>query len=77
VLLIGDHAADRLRVAEVAVSAENTAGNAADAHAAPHLRDSALVMLAEDFEVCHDRSSRLYIGSGVRKQASGNRIPDS
>ena len=54
VLLVGDHAADRLRVAEVAIGAQNAAGDAADAHAAPHLRDGALVMLAENLQVSHD-----------------------
>ena len=53
-VLVGDHAADRLRVAEVAVGAQHAAGDAADAHAAPHLRDGALVMLAVDLEFSHD-----------------------
>src|SRR5262249_18431612 len=53
-LLVGDHAADRLRIAEVAVGAEHAARNAADAHAAPHLLDGALVMLTVDLQVCHD-----------------------
>src|SRR5439155_25628155 len=61
VFLVGDDAADRLRIAEVAVGAEHAARNAADAHAAPHLRDGALVMLTEDLQVRHDRAPlRLY-----------------
>jgi predicted Kef-type K+ transport protein len=54
VVLVGDHAADRLRVAEVAIGAQYAAGHAADAHAAPHLRDGALVMVAVDLEFSHD-----------------------
>jgi len=56
VLLVGDHAADRLRIAEVAVGAEHAARDAADAHAAPHLLDGALVMLTEDLQVRHDQA---------------------
>ena len=53
-ILVGDDAADRLRVAEVAVGAQHAAHHAADAHAAPHLLDGALVVLAEDLQVGHD-----------------------
>ncbi len=53
-ILVGDDAADRLRVAEVSVGAQDAARDAADAHAAPHLRDGALVVLAEDFQIGHD-----------------------
>ena len=53
-VFVGDHAADRLRIAEVAVGAQHAAGHAADAHAAPHLRDGALVMVAVDLEFSHD-----------------------
>jgi hypothetical protein len=54
VLFVGDHAADRLGIAEMAVGAEHAARNAADAHAAPHLLDGALVMLTEYLQVRHD-----------------------
>ena len=50
-LLIGDDAADRLRIAEVPVGAQHAADHAADTHAARHLRLGARIMLAEDFEV--------------------------
>jgi len=63
VLLVGDHAADGLRVAEVAVGAQHAAGDAADAHAAPHLRDGALVMLAEDLQIRHDTLLSAHIGA--------------
>jgi hypothetical protein len=52
-LLIGDHAADRLRVAQMPVGAQHAADHAADTHAARHLRLGARVMLAEDLELCH------------------------
>jgi hypothetical protein len=53
VLLIGDDAADRHGVAEVPVRAQHGAGHAADAHAAVHLRQGALVVLTEDFWFHH------------------------
>src|SRR5215470_16808107 len=61
-LLVGDDAADRLRIAEMAVSAEHAARNAADAHAAPHLLDGALVMLTVNLQVRHDTLLCVYIG---------------
>jgi hypothetical protein len=70
VFLVGDHAAHRLRVAEMAVGAKDAAGDAADAHAAPHLRDGALIMLAEDFQVRHGTLLCAYIGFGTG-QAGG------
>ena len=68
-VLVGDHAADRLRIAEVAVGAQHAAGDAADAHAAPHLRDGALVMLAVDFQIRHDTLLSLML------QVDGLRVP--
>ena len=46
-LLVGDHAADRLRVAEMAVGADHAGDGVADRHAVAHLGDRRLVMLAE------------------------------
>ena len=49
-LLIGDDAADRLGIAEVAVGADHAGHDVADRHAIAHLSDSGFVVLAEDFE---------------------------
>jgi hypothetical protein len=46
--LVGDHAADRLRVAEVAVRAHHPGDRVAHAHAVLHLRDGAVLVLAQD-----------------------------
>jgi len=53
VLLIGDDAADRLGVAEMAVGAQHGAGDAAVLHAASHLLLRARVVFAEDLDVGH------------------------
>ncbi len=56
VVLVGDHAADRVRVAEMGVGAQHSGGHAADLHAAIHLRERALVMPTEDAGLRHGRS---------------------
>jgi hypothetical protein len=53
VLLVGDHAADRLRIAEMSVGTEHAADHAAVLHAAHHLLLGALVMLAENLHFGH------------------------
>src|SRR5437016_13077125 len=52
-LVVSDDAADRLRVAEMAVGAQDTATHATVLHAARHLLLGALVVLAENFRFCH------------------------
>jgi hypothetical protein len=47
-LLIGDHAADRLRIAEMPVGANHAGDGIADRHAIAHLRDRRVIVLAED-----------------------------
>ena len=59
VFLVGDHAADRMGVAEVAVGAQNALHGAADRHAALHLRERLGLMLAVDLDVAHERSCSL------------------
>jgi hypothetical protein len=54
VLLVGDHAANRMRVAEVAVGAQNAFHGAADRHAALHLRERLGLVLTVDFDVAHE-----------------------
>ena len=49
-LLVGDHTADRLGVAEMAVGADHAGHDAADAHAIAHLRDRGFVVVAEYFK---------------------------
>ena len=49
-LLVGDHAADRLRIAEMAVGADHAGDDVADRHAIAHLRDRRVVVLAEHLE---------------------------
>jgi hypothetical protein len=49
-LLVGDDAADRLGIAEVAVGADHAGHDIADRHAIAHLRDSRFVVAAKDFE---------------------------
>ncbi len=44
-LLIGDHAADRLGVAEMAVRADHAGHDIADRHAVAHLRDGRMLVL--------------------------------
>jgi hypothetical protein len=58
-LVIGDHAADRLRIAEVAVGAEHAAHDAAILHAARHLLPGALVVRSEDLDLGHDTLLRV------------------
>src|SRR6266852_551934 len=53
-LLVSDHAAHRLRVPEMAIGAQHTAGNASDAHASMHLRYGLVVVLSENLEAGHD-----------------------
>ena len=64
VVLVGDHAADRLRVAEMAVGAEHAADHAAVLHAARHLLLGALVVLAENFDFGHAALLSCYVWSG-------------
>ncbi len=52
-LLIGDDAADRLRIAEMPVGTQHRTGHTADGHAALHLRDGLVVMLAKNLDVAH------------------------
>ena len=49
-LLVGDDAADRLRVAEMAVGADHAGDDVADPHAIAHLGDGRRVVLPEDLE---------------------------
>ena len=49
-LLVGDHAADRLRIAEVAVGTENAADHVSHCHAVAHLRHGRLVVLSKHRE---------------------------
>ena len=56
VLLVGDHAADGVGVAEVAVGAQNAFHRAADRHAALHLRERLGLVLPVDLDVAHERS---------------------
>src|SRR6516162_219648 len=53
VLLVGDDAADRLRIAEVAVRTEDATNHAANLHAARHLLLRAIVVTAEDPNLRH------------------------
>src|SRR5437762_2713510 len=53
VLVIGDHAADRLGIAEVAVGAQHAAHDAAVLHTARHLLLGALVMRPENLHLRH------------------------
>ncbi len=49
-LLIGDHATDRLGVAEMAVGADHAGHDIADRHAVTHLLDGRRVVLAEHLQ---------------------------
>ncbi len=53
VLLVGDDAADRLGIAEMAVGAQHAADRAAVLHAARHLRLGAVVVVAKDLDLGH------------------------
>jgi hypothetical protein len=46
----GDHPADRLGIAEVAVGTDHPGNDAADRHAVAHLRNSRRIALAENLE---------------------------
>jgi hypothetical protein len=50
-IAIGDYAPNRLRIAEVAISANDASNRVAVAHAVPHLRDRTLVVMANDGRV--------------------------
>ena len=54
VLLVGDHAADRMRVAQMAIGAQNALHGAADRHAALHLRERLGLVLPVDLDVAHE-----------------------
>ena len=73
VTLIGDHPADRLGVAEVAVGAQHAGNGAADAHAPPHLSDGLVVVLAEDLQVAHDTSPIVRFGGGLNAERVARR----
>src|SRR6201999_4599124 len=49
-LLISDDGADRLRVAEVAIRAQDAGDGVTDRHAIAHLRQRAVLMLAEHLD---------------------------
>ena len=53
-VLVGDHAADGVGIAEMAVGAQNALDRAADGHAALHLRERLGLMLAVNLDVAHD-----------------------
>jgi hypothetical protein len=74
VLLIGDHATDRLRIAEVAVGAEHAAGDTADRHATSHLLDRVIVVVSEHLEFGHGPLLSLNM---VRVRCSAHRPPRS
>src|SRR4029077_13928514 len=61
VLLIGDHAPDRLRVAEMAVGAEHPADDTADRHAPCHLPFRILVVVSENLEFGHRALLSVYM----------------
>src|SRR5436309_6268267 len=47
---IGDHASDRLRIAEMPVGADRAGDHVPDAHAIAHLRERTFGVLTEDLE---------------------------
>ena len=53
IFFVGDHAADRVGVAEVAVRAKHALHGAADRHAALHLRERLGFVLPVDLNVAH------------------------
>src|SRR5882672_1141622 len=48
--LVGDHAADWLRIAEVAVSADDAGDDVTDSHAVAHLRNRGFIVVTKDLE---------------------------
>ena len=54
IVLVGDHPADGVGVAEVAVSAQDAFHRAADRHAALHLRERLGLVFTVDLDVAHD-----------------------
>src|SRR5207342_1973860 len=61
VLLIGDHASDRLRIAEVTVGAKHPAGDTAHRHAAGHLPLGVVVVVSENLEFGHGALLFIYM----------------
>ena len=51
-LFVGDHATDRLCIAEVSVRADDAGHDVAGRHAVAHLRDGCCIVLAEDGQRC-------------------------
>src|SRR5207253_1121930 len=49
-LLVGNHAADGLRITQMTVRADHAGNRVANRHAVAHLRDRRAVMLAEHLE---------------------------
>jgi hypothetical protein len=54
VVLVGDHAADGVGVAKVAVGAQDAFQRATDRHAALHLRERLGLVFTVDLDVAHD-----------------------
>ena len=68
--LVGDHAADRLSVAEMAVGTDDAGHHVAETHAVAHLRDRALLMVADH------RQRRVTVSLGLRRQLDRSRLGD-
>ncbi len=64
-LVIGNHTADRLRVAEMAIGANDAGDSIADAHAGLHLRNRAGLVRAQH----HQRA--VPVGFGLRRKRCG------
>src|SRR5262245_50137338 len=86
VFFVGDHAADRVGVAEVAVGAQHTLHGAADRHAALHLGERLGLVLPVDLDVAHGALLFLFECNGQRgwirttdlllpRQAGTTRLP--
>src|SRR5262249_54531521 len=73
VLRVRDDAADRLRIAEMAVGAQHAAHHAAVLHAARHLLLGAVVVLAEDLDLGH----RLLLAIDLASGAARRKAPSS
>jgi hypothetical protein len=73
VLGVGDDAAHRLRIAEMAVCAQDAARDAAVLHAARHLRLGALVGLAEDLDLGHGSPPFRIVRNASGEQPIANR----
>src|SRR5882757_7616751 len=69
-LLIGNHAADRLGIAQMPVSANHAGDRVADRHAIAHLRDRRLVVLTEDFQ----RAILVLRGLRLERDIGGNAL---